>query len=136
MGYEIAWEPCGVIKRFYGEVSSSDLMNASSTVQGDARFDDLQYVIFDFQDCISHSVTNAALQDIAAIDEFASESQASLRNTPVKVAIVVNNPKINDLAKQYANYRPSHRSFALFSNSLDARDWLTSSEGSLELASQ
>jgi len=102
-------------------------MSASSVVQGDARFDDLRYVLLDFQDCISHSVTHASLRDIAAIDEFAAENQASHRNTPVRVAIVANDPKINDLAKQYANYRPDHQYqlFGLFANRLDARAWLT-----------
>lgn len=124
MGYEITWEAQGVVKRFFGDVSNDDLMKSSTVVQADARFDDLHYVLLDFHDCLSHSVTDPALLEIAAIDEAASDNQARSGVRQVHVAIIATDSKIIDLAKRYANYKFDVVLFGLFFNRADARSWL------------
>jgi hypothetical protein len=122
MGYEVIWEPKGVVKRLFGHVSNNDLMRSSTIIQGDARFDELNFVIIDFSACVSHSVTDQALLEIAAIDEAASESIRVGRR--IRIAIVCADAKILELAKQYANYKFDVATFGIFSDNEHARTWL------------
>ena len=48
MSYEILWETKGVVKRFFGHVTSNELFQAGVDLQGNVRFDQLKYVINDF----------------------------------------------------------------------------------------
>lgn len=124
MGYEVTWESKGVVKRFFGGVTNDDLMQSSATVQGDARFDDLQYVILDFSNCDFHTITEPALLEIAAIDEAATENWRSVDRRKIRMAIVATDAGIIRLAKQYASYQLKVVSFAMFFNLSDARNWL------------
>jgi hypothetical protein len=124
MGFEISWEPKGVVKRLFGHVTNDDLQKASAIVQGNARFDDLRYVIIDFLDCTSHSVSDPALLEVAAIDQAALEGKARHTTRKIRIAILATDSKILDLAKHYADYDLTTVTFGIFFNRSDARVWL------------
>jgi hypothetical protein len=122
MGYEVIWEPKGVVKRLFGHVSNDDLMRSSTIIQGDARFDELNFVIIDFSACTSHAVTDQALLEVAAIDEAASENIRFGKR--IRIAVVCADPKILELAQQYVNYKFDVATFGIFSDNEHARSWL------------
>lgn len=124
MGYEISWEPHGVVKRLFGHVTNDDLMKASTIIQADERFDDLQYVIIDFLDCVTHSVSDPALLEIAAIDHAALEHRGRFKMNKIRIAILATDQKILDLAKDYGNYELNEVTFGIFFKRSDARAWL------------
>ena len=125
MGYQVTWEPNGVLKRLFGHVSDDDLMKSSTIIQGDARFDDLRYEIIDFSECLSHSVSDQALMEIAAIDDAAST--AFRFGKVLHIAIVCEDAEILELAKQYANYKFNVPNFGVFRDTKNARIWLAQS---------
>lgn len=124
MGYEIIWESSGVIKRLLGSVSSADLIKSSAVIQSDSRFDDIKYVIVDFNDCTAHSVDAAALLEISAIDGAAFSNRRDSRMRNIKVAIVAVDPAILAMAVQSTDYAVQCVEARTFSSFADARTWL------------
>ena len=53
MPYEQTWEPIGIVRRFWGHVTASEIIESTVIAQADIRFDLLRYVINDFLDCNS-----------------------------------------------------------------------------------
>ena len=119
MGYELFWEPRGVVKRFYGHVTDSDLTMAFEQTIGDARFDDLRYVVNQFLDFTKFSVTRNAVEEIAAIGQAASHV-----NPKIRVAVVATDPEIVALANQYADSPFNVFKTRIFPTQTDARAWL------------
>lgn len=124
MGYEISWESKGVTKRLFGRVTDNDLIKATSIIQADPRIDDLDFVIIDFLDCVSHSVSDPALIEIAALEKAAAENSMRYARAKTRVAIIAMDRKIIGLAMQYANFEMNTMTFGIFSNRSDARAWL------------
>jgi hypothetical protein len=121
MGYEITWEPFGVVKCFYGCLTGDDLKQSGMQLHGDERFDDLQYVINDLLGVTEVSATEADIEEINAIDNAASYS-----NRKLKLSVVATNERIVELATQYANSTDNIHPFGIFSTVEDARQWLGS----------
>jgi hypothetical protein len=119
MPYELAWEPNGVVKRFFGHVTSAELLKAGTDTEGDARFDGYRYVINDFLDCTGFDITTDVVDEIAAIDEAASAI-----NSKIRIAVVATAPEIIAAATQYANSPMNVYPTRLFSTQADARSWL------------
>lgn len=119
MGYELIWEPRGVLKRFYGEVTDNDVAGSVAQIQGDRRFDTLRYCINDFLDGSGHQVSLDAVEEIAAIDDA-----ASISNPHIRVALVAATPEFIELAKQYAGSTMKLHPTRIFSSLDEARIWL------------
>lgn len=49
MPFELTWEGRGVYKRFSGRVTYEEYARSQEMVLGDARTDDLHYIINDFR---------------------------------------------------------------------------------------
>lgn len=119
MGYELIWEPRGVHKRFYGQVTDGDISGSVARIQGDRRFDALRYVINDFLDGTGHQVPLAAVEEIAAIDDA-----AAISNPHIRVALVAATPEFVELVNQYAGSTMKLYPTRVFSSLDEARIWL------------
>jgi hypothetical protein len=119
MGYEIVWQSRGVIKRYFGHVTSAELLQAVVDTESDGRFDDLRWVINDFLDATSFEVDEQVIQDIAVADKGASMS-----NVDIKVAIVATAPDIVAAGNQYANSPLNAYPTRIFATLAAARAWL------------
>lgn len=119
MPYELIWEPKGVIKRFYGNVSAGELLKAGIDTEADHRFDTYRYVINDFLDCTGIVVSPSVVDEIAAIDLAASAS-----NARIKIAVVATAPEIIAVASQYADSDMNVYPTRIFSTLAEARAWL------------
>ena len=120
MGFEITWEPPhGVIKRHFGQVTSTEVLVANTRVEADSRFDVLRYVINDFLDCTGVKVFSGDIEEIAAID-----SAAALVNPYIRNAIVATHPEVVVASNAYANDPLTAYPTKVFSCIADARDWL------------
>lgn len=121
MGYEIVWEPRGVIKRFYDHVTHRELSQAGAHTQADIRFDDLRYIINDFLDSSGVSITSGDIDEVAAIDQAASAS-----NRRIRIAVVAIHPEIIALANHYASSPMNVYPTRIFSTRSESRAWLDS----------
>ncbi len=120
MGYEVTWEPPnGVIKRYFGQVTGSDLLAAITKTEGDERFKALCYVINDFCDCTELDVSPVAFEEVAAIEQY-----ASLTNPSIHVAIVATQPDVVAIANTFVNAPFNAYTTRIFNDMTEARSWL------------
>ncbi len=119
MSYEIYWEPHGVIKRFFGHVTSDELVQSVVEIEKDARFDTLRYCINDFLGISGISSSTRDVEEISVIDKG-----ASLTNPRINIAVVAISPDVLALASEYANSSLNAYPTKLFSSLDDARSWL------------
>lgn len=119
MAFTISWEPPhGAYRKFTGHLGDEELIRSVSTAYGDARFDDLRYVIDDFLDVESYSIREDTVLYIAAMDGAAARS-----NPDIKVAIVVSEAHEKTLAALYAASPSNPYPTRIFTSMQEARSW-------------
>lgn len=119
MPYTLTWEARGVIKKFFGRVTSDELFQAGIDTEADPRFDDYRYVINDFVECTGFSVSPGVVDEIAAIDEAAAKINHSIR-----IAVVATLPEIIAVANEYANSPMNAYATRIFATLQEAQGWL------------
>lgn len=120
MSYQLVWENRGVIKRFSGDVTSTDLLQSGIDIQADERFDRLRYVVNDFTGISGLSFTATDIEEISAIDHAASHFNKQLR-----LAVITTHPDIIALATQYASSDFNIYPFRIFSDFQEGYAWAT-----------
>ena len=87
MPYTLDWEPKGVYWEYSGDVSGAEIIEASTAIYGDPRFDELNYKLVNFLKITSFDVQKMDIMMIAS-----QHKAAALSNRRIKTAIVVNEP--------------------------------------------
>ena len=119
MGYELHWEDRGVVKRYFGQVSSEELLAPVVATEADKRFDTLRFVINDFLEAKSVAFTQADIDLIAAHDMGAAAT-----NPNIKVAVVAAQPEVIDLVQRYMQAAVRAYPTSIFSTMAEARAWV------------
>jgi hypothetical protein len=120
VGYEIQWEsPDGLVKRFSGNISSSDIVSAVLETEADSRFQKLRYVLNDFLDVgeFTYSLTDSNF--VSAL-----YSVTSLSNSKIKVAFVTRSSDISAFVNQYTDTPQNDCPAETFDTLEEARRWL------------
>ena len=131
MPFEIVWQqPSGLIKRHFGHVTGREVLDANVLAEGDARFDDLRYVIHDFLGCTSLTASPEEIREIVAIDKAASRS-----NPNIRAAVIATHPEVMAAADSYINHPLNAYAVRLFGSMDDACAWLGVSRRSRKPAS-
>lgn len=123
MSYEIIWEPRGVVKRYFGHVTSADMVQSVTDVEGNPRFDDLRYVINDFLAIDDISSSQKDVDDISVLDKG-----ASFTNPQIRIAVVTTSPDVTALATAYAESSMNAYPTKIFASLSEARSWLDAPE--------
>ena len=118
MGYEVIWERKGVVKRFFGHITSADMIKPVIATEADPRFDDLRYVINDFMDVSSVSVSPSTVDEISAVD-----SAAAMSNPNIRISVAATHPAVVALARQYADSPLNAYPTCIFPDLEQARAW-------------
>jgi hypothetical protein len=126
MSYAITWEPKGAVKRFFGKVTGSELIQGVVEIQRDVRFDSMRWVINDLLEVTEISCTTADIEQIAAMD-----IGAALTNKYIKVAVVATNPEIVGLAQHYADTTLNVYPTRIFATHAEAKAWIGSNTDDL-----
>lgn len=119
MGCELHWEARGVVKRYFGHVSSEQLLEPVISTEADVRFDRLRFVINDFLEAQSVAYTPADIEGIAAHDIGAASV-----NPDIKVAIVTTLPEVIELVQHYEKASTQAYPTRIFSTMAEARAWV------------
>lgn len=119
MSYEVHWEPRGAIKRFWGDVSSNDLIRSVIETEADARFDSLRFVINDFREVSRITFSAEDVGEIAVMDLGASRT-----NPAIRIAIVAHTAEVVELGHQYANSPLNVYPTQIFATMDEARAWV------------
>lgn len=67
MPYRLTWEPSGVYREYFGDVTIAERRASFDAICGDRRFDDLRYAITDYLAVRRYEVTPDATAEIAAL---------------------------------------------------------------------
>lgn len=120
MPYEHTWEPKGVLRRLWGQVTGPEFVRAAEELAAHPRFDEFRYLLNDFREATGHSIDERALENLAAI-RFGS----MFTNPRIRVAVVSSHPDVLALvgATQRLPLKGSHPT-AAFDTMEQARAWL------------
>lgn len=97
MSYQLDWEPRGVFWRYSGDITGAEIIEASSLIYGDSRFDNLKYKLVDFLDITSIQMSTDELALVAF-----QHRAAEMSNQYIRTAILMGPD--NDLAEQFAAF--------------------------------
>ena len=118
MAYKLKWEPHGVYWKYSGKVSGEEIIQASTSIYGDSRFDDLRYKLVDFLEAEAVDIDEKQV-DIIAHQHMA----AAISNPHIKTAIVSEEDLVM-AARFVANLSASPWEVRLFHNLDAANSWL------------
>ena len=116
MGYKLNWEPKGFFVKYYGTVTSADIMSAMSEIHSSRKFDELQYGVSEYSQVERYDVTPSQIVIHAAHWNGASRS-----NPRIVLASVTENQNIIDVLK---SIRASILRRKLCSTLDEAREWI------------
>jgi hypothetical protein len=119
MPYQITWEPRGIYVRYSGQVSDKEVALFAEEGQADQRFSDLCYVLHDFLACTGATHSEPVIQELAAIDSAASNS-----NPKIKIAVVAERDDVKAMVKAYLDAGFPGFTLRLFPSVELARWWL------------
>lgn len=124
MAFENIWHDHRLTTRYYGSLTSKDLIDANSAATGSHRYEQLDAILISFSAISDYAVDE---KDVLIAVDFA------LRNNPynpnVPVALVSDNPVLSALIEQYIHYTQleiPHARQAHFQNEAGAETWLAS----------
>ena len=122
MAYQITWKENAVVFTFYGELDINEVHKASGALHGDARFDELKYVIANFLEADLKKIEMTQIEEHAAIDYAASLSVPRM-----KVALVAQD--FSSSAEKCTRYIEESKCFGspweilVFNSFEDAEAW-------------
>lgn len=119
MPHDLIWERDGVYWKYHGNVSGQEIVETSTSIYSDQRFDTLKYKLVDFLDVESVKIDDDELALVAyqhrSVEKF---------NPYVKTAIVLH-PSGMKLANKFAAFfSESFWDVRVFENMEEANSWL------------
>ena len=120
MPHSILWETDGLVRKFSGQVSGEEILKSNFALQANPKFQTIKYIINDFTEVTSHSIEQSHTNVYASTDEIISNEKGKL-----KIAIVVNQESLIELAKNYQSLmRNMLFECEIFQSVEDSRQWV------------
>ena len=120
MPYELVWEPRGVLRRYFGDVTIAERRVSFESICGDARFDDLRHAITNYLEVGAYEVTAQATAEIAALHV------GPLRTNPrIAMAAVATRPDIVAAIQDFIDHGFTRTPYRVFATVDEARRWLS-----------
>ncbi len=119
MPYKIIPEEKGLLTKWWGQATSSEIVQMQE--QGHARpdYDRLHYSIHDFSECDHFACNQSDIEYSAALDGAASKT-----NKQILIAIVGSNPEVLEVVNAYIGFGLSPYPVRVFFSMEDARAWV------------
>ena len=121
MAYELVWEDNGVYWKYSGNVSGNEIIDASTSIYGDARFIALKYKFVDFLDVVNFEMDQSQLALIAYQHLAAERANPYLKN----VILIKQGHKITQMAHEFAAFfNKSSWDVKVFTDLDEANSWV------------
>lgn len=119
MPYRLTWEPFGVYREYFGDVTVAERRASLDIICGDSRFDDIRYALTNYSAVGAYEVSSEATAEIAALHI------APLTTNPrIAIAAVACRPDILGAIQEFKSYGFTSAPYRVFSTLAEARDWL------------
>ncbi len=119
MPYELISEEKGLLTKWWGKVTSSEMIQMQEQVHAHPEFENLHYSIHDFSKCDYFACNKDDIEYSAAIDGAASKT-----NNQILIAVVSSNPEVLEAVYAYVGCGLSPYPVRAFLFMEDARAWL------------
>jgi hypothetical protein len=120
MSHEICWELNGVVRRFWGNVSFSEVLRSVCEVQVDPRFNEMRYLM---DDCLA-VMDGCFVKELAAERlDFLQQLASSLSGSAHR-AIVVDPMNAARVGERLGRTPQSFYRTRVFTTTDEARDWI------------
>ena len=121
MPHVIRWEPHGLVRKFWGHVSSAEFEAAIEEALSDPQFQGVQYSVLDFEEVSKSDLDMVVLERIAMV-HF---GYGLLHDSQVKVAVIGSKDLMSVLLPSPI-HPPIDGSYDVcqFTNEREAREWI------------
>lgn len=120
MTFNINWDKKGVYVKFRGIVTAQDLIDANNYVLSNAKFESINYQIFDFLRIDDFKITSHDITLIATMDKSQTESKEEM-----KIAILTGNNYVKEITSEYDQFMiGSDWKTKIFETAEAAKDWV------------
>jgi hypothetical protein len=119
MAFDLTWEPRGVYRRYWGDVTIAERRQSFELIFADPRFDDLLFTITDYLDVRDYEITSEATEEIAALHVGAAQT-----NPRVLIAAVVTDARIIRAIEHFIALEMVPTPYRIFPTVADARAWI------------
>lgn len=96
MTFNINWDKEGVYVKFRGLVTAQDLIDSNNYLMSNAKFDSINYQIFDFLDIEEFKVSSYDISIIGTMNKSQSEY-----NKDMMIAIISEDNNVKEIIKEY-----------------------------------
>lgn len=119
MAHELVWEDNGIAWTYSGKVSGKEVIDTSTSIYGDPRFNSIRYKLVDFREIDSIAMEPNEIALVAY-----QHKAAEISNPRVKTAIVTCN-KTSKQANHFASFfHDSKWEIKIFQDIDKASEWL------------
>jgi hypothetical protein len=119
MPYRLTWEPKGVYRQYYGDVTIRERRASFDAICGDARYDGLRYSITDYLSVGAYEITSDATLEIAAM-----HIAPLVTNPRIVIAAVATRPDIVAAIQEFIGHRLIRAPYRIFDTLEHARHWV------------
>jgi hypothetical protein len=120
MPYRLSWEPRGVCREYFGNVTIAERVESLQAICGDRRFDELRYSITDYLAVQDYEVTPEATAEIAAL-----HIGPLLTNPRIVIAAVAVRPDIVAAIEDFIRHGYTSVPYRVFPTLDEARRWVS-----------
>ena len=121
MAYDLVWEDNGVYWKYSGDVVGKEIIEASTSIYGDARFVTLKYKFVDFLDVHNLEIDESQLALIAYQHLAAERANPYLKNA----ILIKAGHKMEPIAHEFAAFfTKSSWEVKVFSDPDKANEWV------------
>jgi hypothetical protein len=126
MPYDLFWEPGGVVRRYFGDVTIAERERSFDAICQSPRFDQLTWSITDYLAVTTYEITPQATEEIAA------RHIAPLATNPnILIAAVVTAPHIVAAIEHFIALGFVEQPYRIFATEAEARAWIASQSPSM-----
>jgi hypothetical protein len=119
MSYRLTWEPRGLYREYFGDVTVAERFESFNAISGDRRFDDLRYTLSNYLQVRGYEVTPEATEDIAAL-----HIGPLLTNPRIVIAAVAVRPDIVAAIEEFIRHGFTKAPYRIFQTDAEARQWI------------
>jgi hypothetical protein len=120
MPYRITWEPDGVCRSYFGDVTIAERRASFDAIGGDHRFDNLRYALTDYLAVNRYEVTTEATAEIAAL-----HIGPLVTNPGLLLVAVADRPDILAAIHEFQRYGFTAAPYRVFPTMTEARQWIS-----------
>lgn len=121
MPFKIDWEPAGVYRHYYGNVTVAERRASLDMICGDRRFDDLRYTLTNYLDVQDYETSAQATSEIAAM-----HIGPLFTNPNIRIVAVVQREDVLAAITDFKRLGIVQAPYVVFPTLPEARDWIRS----------